>query len=126
MPLTLLRMTFAARAWTHDGTAWQVLIKILRANAPTVIERFRRYLSQQIGSGDNILTHLSARTEAVPIVTIYLLGYVLDDLSDEAVIDVCPGVTEGRTGQEHAASHPQVEAVARGDGGRRGAADRGG
>ena len=111
LPLTLLRMTFAARIQTHDGSERQVLIEILKANAPTVIERFRRYLGQQISSGDNILTHPSGRTEAVPIVTIYFLGYALDDLSDEAVIDVCPRVTERRTGRELAARHPLVEGI---------------
>ena len=111
LPLTLLRMDFAARVQTRDGSERQVLIEIQKANAPTVIERFRRYLGQQIGSGDNILTHPSGRTEAVPIVTIYFLGYALDDLSDEAVIDVCPRVTERRTGRELAASHPLVEGI---------------
>ena len=111
LPLTLLRMDFAARVQTRDGRERQVLIEIQKANAPTVIERFRRYLGQQIGSGDNILTHPSGRTEAVPIVTIYFLGYALDDLSDEAVIDVCPRVTERRTGRELAARHPLVEGI---------------
>ena len=112
LPLTLLRMDFAARVQTRDGSERQVLIEIQKANAPTVIERFRRYLGQQIASGDNILTHPSGRTEAVPIVTIYFLGYVpLDHLSDEAVIDVCPRVTERRTGRELAASHPLVEGI---------------
>ena len=111
LPLTLLRMDFAARVQTRDGSVRQVLIEIQKANAPTVIERFRRYLGQQIGSGDNILTHPSGRTEAVPIVTIYFLGYALDDLSDEAVIDVCPRVTERRTGRDLAASHPLVEGI---------------
>ena len=110
LPLTLLRMTFAARVQTHDGSE-QVLIEILKANAQTVIKRYRRYLSRQIGSGDTILTHPSGRTEAVPIVTIYFLGYALDGLSDEAVIDVCPRVTERRTGRELAASHPLVEGI---------------
>ena len=111
LPLTLLRMDFAARVQTADGGERQVLIEIQKANAPTVIERFRRYLGQQIASGDNILTHPSGRTEAVPIVTIYFLGYALDHLSDEAVIDVCPRVTERRTGRELVASHPLVEGI---------------
>ena len=104
-------MDFAARVQARDGSERQVLIEIQKANAPTVIERFRRYLGQQIGSGDNILTHPSGRTEAVPIVTIYFLGYALDGLSEEAVIDVCPRVTERRTGRELAASHPLVEGI---------------
>ena len=111
LPLTLLRMDFAARVQTEDGAERQVLIEIQKASAPTVIERFRRYLGQQIGSENNILTHPSGRTEAVPIVTIYFLGYALDGLSDEAVIDVCPRVTERRTGRELAASHPLVEGI---------------
>ena len=111
LPLTLLRMDFAARVRTADGDERQVLIEIQKASAPTVIERFRRYLGQQIGSGDNILTHPSGRTEAVPIVTIYFLGYALDGLSDEAVIDVCPRVIERRTGRELAVSHPLVEGI---------------
>ena len=111
LPLTLLRMDFAARVRTEDGSERQVLIEIQKASAPTVIERFRRYLGQQIGSRDNILIHPSGRTEAVPIVTIYFLGYALDDLSEEAVIDVCPRVTERRTGRELAASHPLVEGI---------------
>ena len=111
LPLNLLRMDFAARVQTEDGGERQVLIEIQKANAPTVIERFRRYLGQQIGSRDNILTHPSGRTEAVPIVTIYLLGYALDHLSDEAVIDVCPRVTERRTGRVLQAHHPLVEGI---------------
>ena len=47
-------MDFAARVRTEDGDERQVLIETGKASAPTVIERFRRYLGQQIGSGDNI------------------------------------------------------------------------
>ena len=112
LPLTLLRMDFAARVRTADGAERQVLIEIWKAKAPTVIERFRRSLGQQIGSGANILTHPSGRTEAAPIVTIYFLGYApLNHLSDEAVIDVCPRVTERRTGRELSARHPLVEGI---------------
>ena len=111
VPLTLLRMDFAARVRSADGGERQVLIEIQKAKAPTVIERFRRYLGQQMGSGDNIITHASGRTEAVPIVTIYLLGYALDGVSEEAVIDVCPRVTERRTGRELEARHELVEGI---------------
>ena len=110
VPLTLLRMDFAARVQTADGSERQVLIEIQKAKAPTVVERFRLYLGQQISSRDNLLTHPSGRTEAVPIVTIYFLGYDLG-LSDEAVIDVCPRVTERRTGRELHARHPLVEGI---------------
>ena len=110
LPLTLLRMDFAARVLTADGSRRQVLIEIQKAKAPTVVERFRLYLGQQISSRDNLLTHPSGRTEAVPIVTIYFLGYDLG-LSDEAVIDVCPRVTERRTGRKLHSRHPLVEGI---------------
>ena len=110
LPLTLLRMDFEARVRTDDGSERQVLIEIQKAKAPTVVERFRLYLGQQMSSRENVVTHASGRTEAVPIVTIYFLGYDLG-VSDEAVIDVCPRVTERRTGRELAASHPLVEGI---------------
>ena len=110
LPLTLLRMDFAARVRTADGRDRQVLIEIQKAKAPTVVERFRLYLGQQMSSRDNVVTHASGRTEALPIVTIYFLGYDLG-VSDESVIDVCPQVTERRTGREVEASHPLVEGI---------------
>ncbi len=51
LPLTLLRMTFAARVQTRDGSEQQVLIEILKAYAQTVIERFRGYLAQRSPAG---------------------------------------------------------------------------
>ena len=97
LPLTLLRMDFAARVQTADGSRRQVLIEIRKAKAP-------------ITSHVNLRTHRSGRTEALPIVTIYFLAYDLG-LSDEAVIDVCPRVTERRTGRELHARHPLVERI---------------
>ena len=105
--LTLLRMDFAARVRTADGGQRQVLIEIQKTNAPTVIERFRLYLGEQYRSRSNLAVGASGRADAVPLVTIYLLGYDLG-LSDEAVVDVCPQVRERRTGRELDAGHPFV------------------
>ena len=90
-----IRMDFAARVRTPDGGERQVLIEIRKTNAPTVVERFRAYLGQQLCSPANVIEHPSGRREAAPIVTIYLLGYDLG-LSDEAVLDVCPRATARR------------------------------
>ena len=109
-PLALFRMDFAARVRTADGGERQVLIEIQKTNAPTVVERFRAYLGQQLCSPANVIEHPSGRREAVPIVTIYLLGYDLG-LSDEAVLDVCPRVTERRTGAEIDAGHPFIAGI---------------
>ena len=108
--LTLFRMDFAARVRGADGRARQVLIEIQKAKAPTVVERFRLYLGQQYASRDNIVSDGRGGSEAVPLVTIYLLGYDLG-LSQEAVLDVCPQVTERRTGRVLDAGHPFVEGI---------------
>ena len=109
-PLALFRMDFAARVRTPDGGERQVLIEIQKTNAPTVVERFRAYLGQQLCSPANVIEHPSGRREAAPIVTIYLLGYDLG-LSDEAVLDVCPRATERRTGTEIDAGHPFIAGI---------------
>ena len=109
-PLALFRMDFAARVRTTEGNERQVLIEIQKTNAPTVVERFRAYLGQAMCSPANVIEHPSGRREAVPIVTIYLLGYDLG-ISDEAVLDVCPRVTARRTGAEIDAGHPFIAGI---------------
>ncbi|MCY4377739.1 MAG: hypothetical protein OXC31_28620 [Spirochaetaceae bacterium] len=137
LPLTLLRMDFAARVQTRDGRERQVLIEIQKASAPTVIERFRRYLGQQIGSGDNVLTHPSGRTEAVPIVTIPAAGEPAAGRAGAAAGDLRPGTGEGQRSGGRARADDRgrgvsggvrlrAAAVARGDGGGGGAAHHGG
>ena len=109
-PLALFRMDFAARVRTAGDGERQVLIEIQKTNAPTVVERFRAYLGQQLCSPANVIEHPSGRREAAPIVTIYLLGYDLE-LSDEAVLDVCPRATARRTGAEIDAGHPFIAGI---------------
>ncbi len=109
-PLALFRMDFAARVRTAEGRGRTVLIEIQKTNAPTAVERFRAYLGQQLCSPDNVVVHPSGRREAVPIVTIYLLGYDLG-VSDEAVLDVCPRVTARRTRAALDADHPFVAGI---------------
>ena len=109
-PLALFRMDFAARVRAPGGGERQVLIEIWKTNAPTVVERFRAYLGQQMRSPSNVVVHPSGRREAVPIVTIYLLGYDLG-VSDEAVLDVRPRATERRTGAGIDAGHPFIAGI---------------
>ena len=66
-PLALFRMDFAARVRTAGGER-QVLIEIQKTNAPTVVERFRAYLGQQLCNPANVVEHPSGRREALPIV----------------------------------------------------------
>ena len=108
-PLALFRMDFVARVETPAGPR-QVLVEIQKAKAPTVVERFRVYLGQQYASAENMTRDAQGREEAVPIVTVYLLGYDLG-LSDEPVLDALPCLTERRTGRELDARHPFVAGI---------------
>ena len=110
LPLALFRMDFAARVRTPEGAERQVLIEIQKTNAPTTVERFRTYLGQQMCNPENVIMHPSGRREAVPIVTIYLLGYDLR-VSEEAVLDVFPQVRERRTGRELGTGHPFIAGI---------------
>ena len=105
--LTLLRMDFAARVEVADGRQRQVLIEIQKAKAPTVIERFRRYLGEQYRNPANLQRSANGTEQPVPLITIYLLGYDLG-LSDEALIDVNPCAVERRTGRTVDADHPFI------------------
>lgn len=105
-PLALFRMDFVARVQTPAGPR-QVLVEIQKAKAPTVIERFRVYLGQQYASAENMTRDAQGREEAVPLVTVYLLGYDLG-LSDEPVLDALPCLTERHTGRALDARHPFV------------------
>ena len=105
--LTLLRMDFAARVQLAGGGQRQVLIEIQKAKAPTVIERFRRYLGEQYRNPANLQRAANGTEQPVPLITIYLLGYDLG-LSDEALIDVNPCAVERRTGRAVDAGHPFI------------------
>ncbi len=115
-PLTLLRMDFAARVRTAQGGLRQVLIEIQKAPAPTVVQRFRRYLGQQLvrfnGAMEDFPDDGGAENSAaaVPVITIYFLGYDLG-LSDEVVVDVRPQVIERRTGRVIDGRHSFVEGL---------------
>jgi hypothetical protein len=65
--LTVYRLDFCATIKTEDGTK-QVLIEIQKAKFATDIMRFRKYL------GDN---YAHKENNAVPIISIYFLGYSL-------------------------------------------------
>lgn len=74
--ITVYRMDFAAKVETPEG-AKSVLIEIQKAKYAADIMRFRKYLGEQYAK----------RQEALPIVTIYFLGYALEH-TDAPVIKV--------------------------------------
>jgi len=75
--LVLYRIDFKAKIQLQDGTKKVVLIELQKAKNATDIMRFRRYLGEQYSSNDNMYTH-KRKKYALPIITIYFLGYCLE------------------------------------------------
>ena len=84
--LTLFRLDFKAVIKEPDGSMKKVLIELQKSKYPTDIQRFRTYLGSNYLKPDKI-TKAGKRTvkESYPIITIYILGYNLDDLPYMAV-----------------------------------------
>jgi hypothetical protein len=86
--ITVYRLDFSAKIETPQGHKI-VLIEIQKAKFPTDIMRFRKYLGEQYKSNENIQKvkinrkHKGKLVEveedkAIPILSIYFLGYSLD------------------------------------------------
>ena len=87
--LTLFRLDFKAKIKEADGTRKTVLIELQKSKFSTDIQRFRNYL------GANYMARPKENSQVdepvvvyegpYPIITIYILGYPLDDLPYMAV-----------------------------------------
>jgi hypothetical protein len=86
--ITVYRLDFSAKIETPQGDKI-VLIEIQKAKFPTDIMRFRKYLGEQYKSKENIQKVKIIRRQegkvveieeekAIPILSIYFLGYALD------------------------------------------------
>jgi hypothetical protein len=86
--LTVYRLDFAAKIETPEGFK-TVLIEIQKAKLATDVMRFRKYLGEQYLNEENtykkkvIRKHVDElvqmeETKAIPILSIYFLGYPLD------------------------------------------------
>ncbi len=87
--LTLFRLDFKAVIKEQDGTRKTVLIELQKSKYSTDIQRFRNYLganymTKKKGSG-RVAETPAGYQSAYPIITIYILGYNLDDLPYMAV-----------------------------------------
>ena len=85
--LTVYRIDFKARIKDKDGKEQLVLIELQKAKLPTDIMRFRRYLGMQYAHKDNVVAEPKAKY-ALPIISIYFLGYPLENFKDVPIIRV--------------------------------------
>ena len=85
--LTVYRLDFCAKIKTETGYK-QVLIEIQKAKLPSDIMRFRRYLGEQYSKKSNVYTECKnnkTETTALPIISIYFLGYQLEQIKTPVV-----------------------------------------
>ena len=87
--ITVYRIDFKARIKLKDNTEQIVLIELQKAKFPADIMRFRRYLGNQYANKDNaMVVGEPPANYALPIITIYFLGYPLDTYPDIPIIKV--------------------------------------
>lgn len=83
--LAVYRVDFIATIKTQKGESKKVLIEIQKAKNSIDLMRFRNYLAEQYKREDEIEGITGKKKTALPIVTIYLLGFSLPEIETSAV-----------------------------------------
>ena len=82
--ISLFRLDFSARVKNADGTENLVLIELQKTWLPTETLRFRQYLGTQYLDKNNLVKEPEA-CYGLPIITIYILGHKLGDLTEPVI-----------------------------------------
>ena len=85
LSISVYRVDFIATIRTETGEYKKVLIEIQKAKNPIDVIRFRNYLGEHYRRQDEINTANGKQKVALPIVTIYLLGFSLSGIESAAV-----------------------------------------
>ena len=86
--LSLIRFDFVATIRNDDGGCKKVFIEIQKTNKPTNLMRFRTYPGEQYKHLDMVEVVSGKVEKALPIISIYLLGFKLTNIK-AAAIKVC-------------------------------------
>jgi hypothetical protein len=76
--LKVFRLDFCATVETGTGRRFQVLIELQKANLGGNTLRFRHYLGSRYQTVEEVMIDGSPRKVSLPIISVFLLGYVLD------------------------------------------------
>ena len=95
--LTVYRLDFSAKIKLSNGKYKVIIIEMQKAELPTDIMRFRRYLGEQYIDSDN-KTLNNEEIDAMQIYTIYFLGKELG-IYDTPVLSVSPEIKDVSTGE---------------------------
>ena len=87
--ISLFRIDFSAKIRENDGSEHLVLIELQKTWLITETLRFRQYLGTQYLNKENIIEekneHGQRRAYGLPIISIYILGHPLGDLTEPVV-----------------------------------------
>ena len=83
--LSLIRFDFVATIRNSNGEYKKVLIEIQKSSNPTDLMRFRTYLGEQYKRMDVVEIATGKVEKALPIISIYLLGFTLPEIDAVAV-----------------------------------------
>ena len=83
--IQLIRLDFVATILLKTGGTKKVLIEIQKARKPIDVMRFRNYLAEHYKKEDKILIDGKKKKVALPIITIYMLGFNLPEIEAAAV-----------------------------------------
>ena len=95
--LTVYRLDFSAKIKLSNGQYKVIVIEMQKAELPTDIMRFRRYLGEQYIDSDN-KTANNEEIDAMQIYAIYFLGKELG-IYDTPVLSVSPEIKDVSTGE---------------------------
>ena len=82
---TVYRLDYIATIKTASGAYKKVLIEVQKARNSIDVSRFRNYLADQYKLEDEVDTPQGRQKKALPIITIYLLGFKLANIPSAAV-----------------------------------------
>ncbi len=97
--LTVYRIDFKAKIKLKGGEEKLVLIEVQKAKFATDIMRFRKYLGKQYANEDNTV-EVEGRKKALPIISIYFLGYPLEGIENIPVIRIARHYLDHSTGKK--------------------------
>ena len=83
--IAVYRLDFIATIKTANNDYKKVLIEIQKAKNSVDLMRFRNYLAEQYKKEDEIVTESGKTKSALPIITIYLLGFKLNEIESSVI-----------------------------------------
>ena len=83
--ISLFRIDFSAKVRNEDGTENLILIELQKTWLTTETLRFRQYLGTQYLNKENISKTAGRKGYGLPLVSIYILGHKLGDLTEPVV-----------------------------------------